>query len=48
MTWDGFRWQEFFEEAVLSKRISEKDAGVDKVELVTKKYWRENRRSRAT
>lgn len=40
VTWDGFRWQEFFggaQPAYLSK-----DAGVDKVEQVTAKYWRES------
>jgi hypothetical protein len=40
VTWDGFRWQEFFggaQQVYLSK-----DAGVDKVEAVTKQYWRES------
>lgn len=40
VTWDGFRWQEFFggaQHAYLGK-----DAGVDKIELVTEKYWRDS------
>jgi hypothetical protein len=40
ITWNGFRWQEFFggaQQAFLSK-----DAGVDKVEFVTNQYWRES------
>lgn len=44
VTWDGFRWQEFFggaQQAYLSK-----DAGVDQVELVTSRYWRENETER--
>lgn len=44
VTWDGFRWQEFFggaQQAYLSK-----DAGVDQVELVTGKYWRETESER--
>lgn len=39
ITWDGFRWQEFFGGA--QKEYLSKDAGVDKIELVTKQYWRE-------
>jgi len=44
ITWDGFRWQEFFggaQQAYLSK-----DAGVDKIELVTTQYWRESEAER--
>jgi len=39
ITWDGFRWQEFFggaQQVYLSK-----DAGVADVEGLTKKFWRE-------
>jgi hypothetical protein len=44
VTWDGFRWQEFFggaQQAYLGK-----DAGVDKIELVTARYWRETEAER--
>lgn len=40
VTWDGFRWQEFFGGA--QREYLSKDAGVDKVELVTQQYWRES------
>ena len=40
VTWDGFRWQEFFGGA--QQLYLSKDAGVDKVEIVTEKYWRES------
>lgn len=40
ITWDGFRWQEFFGGA--QKAYLSKDAGVDKVDLVTTRYWRES------
>lgn len=39
ITWDGFRWQEFFGGA--QQVYISKDAGVDQVDAVTKKYWRE-------
>ncbi|WP_010584350.1 alkaline phosphatase family protein [Schlesneria paludicola] len=44
ITWDGFRWQEFFGGA--QQTYLSKDAGVDKVELVTTKYWRETESER--
>lgn len=44
VTWDGFRWQEFFDGA--QKAYLSKDAGVDKIELVTEQYWRESTEGR--
>ena len=44
ITWDGFRWQEFFGGAQPS--YISKDAGVDKIELVTKLYGRESENER--
>lgn len=44
ITWDGFRWQEFFGGA--QKAYLSKDAGVDKVDIVTTEYWRESESER--
>ena len=44
ITWDGFRWQEFFggaQEAFIAK-----DAGVANVEALKKEFWREDPRER--
>lgn len=40
ITWDGFRWQEFFGGA--QQLYLSKDAGVADVEGLTKKFWRES------
>jgi len=44
VTWDGFRWQEFFDGA--QKAYLSKDAGVDKIDLLTDQYWRESTEER--
>lgn len=44
ITWDGFRWQEFFGGA--QKEFIAKDAGVADVEGVKKRFWRESEAER--
>lgn len=44
ITWDGFRWQEFFGGA--QKLFISKDAGVADVDGVMQKYWREDEQER--
>ena len=44
ITWDGFRWQEFFGGA--QELYISKDAGVEDVEGIKQKFWRKDEQQR--